>query len=270
MKALVTGSTDGIGFATAEKLAAKGYFVLLHGRKEKRCDEAAEKIKSKNPGAILDFIAADLSELKKVEAASEIILKKHPDLNILINNAGVFFSDREITEDGFESTFQINYLSHVLLTLNLTNALIKQGRGRIINVSSMAHAWAKLDFENLNGEKHYSGEEAYAVSKLCNIMFTYKLSRVIAESGVTVNALHPGVINTKLLRKGWGIGGAPVSAGSETSVYLAASEEVENITGKYFVDKKPAASSKISYDKELQEELWNLTLKMLNVKKFPF
>ncbi len=266
MKALVTGSTDGIGFATAEKLAAMGYFVLLHGRNEKRCAEAADKIKSKNPNAKLDFIPADFSDLNEVEAASKLILKKHTDLEVLINNAGVFFYDREITKDGFEATFQINYLSHVLLTLNLTNALIKQRRGRIINVSSMAHAWAKLDFENLNGEKYYSGEEAYAVSKLCNIMFTYKLSRVIAGSGVTVNALHPGVINTKLLRKGWGIGGAPVSNGSETSLYLAASEEVENITGKYFVDKKPVASSKISYDKELQEELWNLTLRMLDIK----
>ena len=270
MKALVTGSTDGIGFATAEKLAAKGYFVLLHGRNKSRCAEAADKIKSRNPAAMLDYIAADLSELKEVEAASELILKKHPDLNILINNAGIFSSDREITKDGFESTFQINYLSHVLLTLNLTNALIKQGRGRIINVSSMAHAWANLDFENINGEKYYSGEDAYAVSKLCNIMFTYKLARITAESGVTVNALHPGVINTKLLRKGWGIGGAPVSDGSETSVYLASSEEVENITGKYFVDKKPVASSKTSYDKELQEELWDLTLKMLNINKSLF
>jgi NAD(P)-dependent dehydrogenase (short-subunit alcohol dehydrogenase family) len=132
----------------------------------------------------------------------------------------------------------------------------------------MAHSWANIDFENLNGEKYYNGEEAYALSKLCNILFTYKLSRFLKEKKITVNALHPGVIGTKLLRAGWGMGGAPIEKGAETSLYLAASDEVENVSGKYFSDKHMQKSSAISYDENLQEQLWKMSDEMIERKNF--
>ncbi len=265
MKALVTGSTDGIGFATAEQLASKGFAVILHGRNDERCKESIEKIKSKYPEADLDYVTADFSSLKHVEEMSAELTSRLSSLDVLINNAGVFMPEKIITEDGFESTFQINYLAPFYLTLKLQQLLINAGKGRIINVSSIAHKWAEVDMENLNGEKFYDGGNAYGFSKLCNILFTYQHAEEMEKFNVTVNALHPGVIGTKLLKTGWGIGGETIWKGSETSVYLAASEEIGKTTGKYFVDKKETPSSPISYDKELQKQLWRKSLKMLNL-----
>ena len=265
MLALVTGSTDGIGFATAEQLASKGFSVLIHGRNEQRCNDSVEKIKLKYPEADLDYVTADFSSLSQVEKTADELNSRLASLDVLINNAGVFMPEKIITEDGFESTFQINYLAPFFLTLKLQPLLIKSGKGRIINVSSIAHKWADFDFGNLNGEKYYSGENSYALSKLCNILFTYKHAVEMEKFNVTVNALHPGVIGTKLLKIGWGMGGESIRKGSETSVYLAASEEVKNVTGKYFINKKETPSSPISYNKELQEQLWNESLKMLNI-----
>ncbi len=259
MKALITGSTDGIGLATATALAKKGITVIIHGRSKERCEEAIVKIRKETPSALLDFIVADFTSLSEVRKMAETVRGKFAPIDILINNAAVYMPEKVLTQDSFETTFQVNYLSHFILTISLLNAFENSG-GRIINVSSMAHAWATLNFENLNGEKHYDGGDAYGVSKLCNILFTYKLARELKDKKITVNALHPGVIGTKLLKQGWGMSGAPIEKGIETSLFLSTSESIKNITGKYFVDKKEAQSSSLSYNKELQEKLWNFSL----------
>ncbi len=196
---------------------------------------------------------------------AEDINQRYSKIDVLINNAGVFKTERELSEDGFEMTIAINHLSYFLLS-NLILDLIKNSEyKRIVNVASQAHG-NDLDFDNMQGEKYYEGYDAYARSKLCNIMFTYTLSRKLEGTGITANVLHPGVISTKLLHEGFGMGGAPIDSGSKTSVYLASSDEVKNVSGKYFVNKIESNSSQISYNIEVQEQLWELSEKMTAVR----
>jgi NAD(P)-dependent dehydrogenase (short-subunit alcohol dehydrogenase family) len=181
-------------------------------------------------------------------------------LNVLINNAGTFQSHRTLTEDGLETTFAVNYLAPFLLTNELLDMMKRSDTSRIVNVASIAHWDGKLDWGNLQGEKHYAGFEAYATSKLELILFTYALALRLKGTNVTCNCLHPGVIMTKLLRAGFGDfpGDAPES-GAKTSVYLASSPEVKGITGQYFQDAKPVRSSPLSYDRSYQERLWQIS-----------
>jgi NAD(P)-dependent dehydrogenase (short-subunit alcohol dehydrogenase family) len=259
---LVTGSTDGIGFVSAAELAKKGFKVIIHGRNALRAEEAKKKIQNELGGNLnLETVEGELSSFASVRKMASEILKRFERIDVLLNNAGVFMPQLVITEDGYEATFQINYLSHFLLTLLLFK-IIPKGSGRIINVSSMAHSSVPLDFNNLRGEKSYDPYDAYSRSKLANILFTYKLAREIKATGITVNALHPGVIATKLLAAGWGATfGTNVERGAETSIFLATSENVKNITGKYFSNKRETRSSEVSYDEKLQDELWEFSLR---------
>ncbi len=255
---LITGSTDGIGKQTALELAEMGATVIIHGRNSLRVKSVYEEIKNKTGNDSIDYFVADFSSLEEVKTLSHDIHQKYEKLDVLINNAGVYENERELSADGFEKTYAVNHLAHFLLTTLLMDLIKKSDYSRIINVASMAHA-SELDFDNLNGEKFYDGSTAYSYSKLCNIMFTYYLAQKLIGTNVTANCLHPGVIGTKLLRAGWGIGGGSLREGCRTSVYLATSPEVENITGKYFVNSQQANSSSISYDKKLQKRLWDLS-----------
>jgi len=262
---LITGSTDGIGKQTAIDLAEMGARVIIHGRNEDKAKETAQDVIRITGNNNLDFIAADLSSLNQIREMADDLYQRFSKIDVLINNAGVFQTTRDLSEDGFEMTFAINHLSYFLLT-NLMLDLIKISEyKRIVNVASQAHGH-DLDFDNLQGEKYYEGYDAYARSKLCNIMFTYALSKKLQGTGVTANVLHPGVISTKLLHEGFGMGGAPIESGSKTSVYLASSEEVKNVSGKYFVNRRESSSSQISYNVEVQEQLWELSEKMTAVK----
>lgn len=254
---LITGSTDGIGRQTALELAAMGARVIVHGRREERCQKTVRDIHGGNPQAQVDWICADLSSLAQVRHMTVEISKKYERLDVLINNAGVFEAQRRLSSDGYEMTFAVNHLAHFLLTILLLDT-IKQ---RIINVSSMAHA-AQMDFDNLQGEQSYSGYSAYARSKLANILFTVELAERLKSSGVTVNCLHPGVINTKLLRAGWGMGGASLPEGARTSVYLASSPDVADVTGKYFVNRRVASPPAIVNDAATRRRLWQISEKL--------
>jgi NAD(P)-dependent dehydrogenase (short-subunit alcohol dehydrogenase family) len=159
-------------------------------------------------------------------------------VDVLINNAGVFMKNRVLSEDGFEMTFAVNHLAHFLLTGLLLPQLKKSSAARIITVSSAAHSNAALDFENLNAERRFDAHGAYALSNLANVLFSKELAVRLEGSGITSNALHPGVISTKMLRKAFGMSGAGVKEGAATSVYLASSPAVEGVTGKYFVYKR--------------------------------
>jgi len=260
---LITGSTDGIGKQTANDLAETGATVIIHGRDYKRTKDTAEEIAGMTGNNSLNFFVADLSSLHEVKRLAEEIYSKYLHIDILINNAGVFQQHKEMSSDGYEMTFAVNHLSHFLLTRLLTDLLVKAYKSRIINVSSMAHA-NHIDFENLQGEKFYDGYEAYSLSKLCNILFTYEAARRLQPLGITVNCLHPGVIKTKLLRTGWGLGGSPIETGSKTSVYLATSAEVENVTGRYFSNSRQVSSSRVSLDVSVQNKLWQLSEKMVH------
>ncbi len=255
---LITGSTDGIGRQTALQLAGKGYRVIIHGRNEGKVRATVAGIQQATGNAGVTGVIGNLASLKEVQSLARDIREQVDALDVLINNAGVFQTHFERSKDGYEMTFAVNHLAHFLLTRELLPLLKKSREGRIVIVSSMAHA-SRIDFDNLQGEKGFDGYEAYSVSKLCNLLFGYKLARDLERTGITVNCLHPGVINTKLLRKGWGGIGAPVEKGAVTPVYLADSPEVAGVTGRYFVDRASTRSAPISYDIPTQERLWALS-----------
>jgi NAD(P)-dependent dehydrogenase (short-subunit alcohol dehydrogenase family) len=258
---LITGSTDGIGKETAIVLAKKGYFILIHGRNEEKCKKAVENLSEITNKC--DYFCYDLISLKETLAFANEVKKRYDTLDVLINNAGVYLNNYMLSPEGIEATFQINYLSMFFLTFNLIPLLKKSPEARIINVSSMAHSSAAIDLDGLVNPKKYDGHKAYGLSKLCAIYFTYELSEKLKDTGITVNCLHPGVINTKLLRSGWGGFGKffskSVGEGALTSVYLATSDEVKNMTGKYFDNLKSVKSTPISYDITLRKKLWQLS-----------
>ena len=261
---LVTGSTDGIGKQTAIDLANLGAQVIIHGRNETKTLHTTEEVKFKSGNMNIEYVVGDLSSFDQIRSMSQDIHNRFQRIDVLINNAGVFKNEKELSKDGFEMTYTINHLAYFLLTGLLLGLIKNSDYARIINVASQAHA-TQLDFENLQGEKYYDRYDAYSRSKLCNIMFTYLLSQKLEGTGITANVLHPGVINTKLLHEGFGMGGSPLTQGSQTSIYLASSEEVAFESGKYFSNQRLTKSAEISYDSKVQDKLWDVSEKMTGV-----
>ena len=249
-KILVTGSSDGIGKETAVELARSGAEVIVHGRNRARAETAAEDV----PGSTAWI--CDFGSLEEVRAA----VKKLPaGIDVLINNAGVFLPRREASKDGYELTFQVNHLAHFLLT-NLLLPSMSEG-SRIVNVSSQVHAGADMRWDDLMLEHGYSGYGAYGQSKLANVLFTRELAR--RQQKATVNALHPGVIGTKLLHAGFGaMGGGSLKRGAETSVYLATSPEIAGATGKYFVNSRESRASAQAMDDDAARRLWDVSARL--------
>ncbi len=259
---LVTGSTDGIGMQTALGLARMGANVLIHGRNGEKGRAVLKEISKVSGNHDLELFIADLSSQREVRNLTKDVQKSHDHLSVLINNAGIFEKERKITENGIEATFSVNYLAPFLLTNLLLDLLKKSAPSRIINVASIAHksASAIVDWDDIQGERYYDGYNAYALSKLCIVLFTYALSRRLEGTRVTANCLHPGVIRTKLLREGFGdYPGDTPEMGARTSIYLASAPEMEGVSGKYFENQKPARSSTVSYDTALQERLWKIS-----------
>jgi NAD(P)-dependent dehydrogenase (short-subunit alcohol dehydrogenase family) len=255
---LVTGATDGIGKQTALELAQMGHQVLVHGRNKNKSEAAAEEISKATGNESVKAVHADLTDFQQIKALADEIKNRYDRLDVLLNNAGVFENEKVILPNGLERTFMVNHMAPFALTLELLDLLKSTPDSRIVNVSSMAQS-GSIDFDNLNGEKYFDPYNAYAVSKLENVLFTYKLARMLKEDGVTANCLHPGVVSTKLLHAGWGMGGVSVHAGAQNSIYAAVSPEMEGKTGLYLVSQKPAKSAAISYDKKVQDRLWEIS-----------
>jgi len=261
--ALVTGATDGIGLETARQLLARGWRVLVHGRSPQRAKAAAQALARGGPAAPVEPVWGDFSRMSEVVLLSAQVRDRAPALDVLINNAGVFEQQRRLTGDALELTMAVNHFAPFLLTHHLLPALSRAPAGRIVNVSSMAHQSGQLDPGEMTFARDYDGYAAYAASKLANILFTVELAKRLADTNVTVNCLHPGVIGTKLLRSGFGMGGAAVEQGARTSVYLATSPEVADATGRYYVDCRAATPSRAARDAALAARLWQESERLL-------
>ncbi len=253
---LITGATDGIGKQSALELARQGHHIVVHGRNETRAKQVVADIQRATKNPRVEFVLADFAALGDVRTLADTIRQHYPRLDILINNAGVFMPSRTLTRDGYEMTFQVNHLAHFLLTNRLVEKIKSSAPARILHVSSGLHRGGNIEWDNLQGEKQYSGYDAYARSKLANVLFAYALAEKLGNAQVTSNALHPGVIRTKLLRAGWG-GGNDLSRGAETIVYCATAPELESVTGRFFDNKRETASSSLSHDKNLQRAFWD-------------
>jgi NAD(P)-dependent dehydrogenase (short-subunit alcohol dehydrogenase family) len=253
---LVTGATDGIGRETARALASQGHQVILHGRTAARAEVAAREVTRDLPTVELATAAADLSRPGEVRAMAAALRAAHPRIDVLLHNAGVFATTRQVTPEGLELTFAVNHLAPFLLTHLLLDR-VREARGRVVVVSSGVHGNAALDLDDLQGARGYDGYTAYARSKLCNVLFTTELAERLAGSGATANALHPGVVGTKLLRAGFAMEGPDsLVQGAATSVFLATSPEVEGVTGKYFARKKSVPASRLTRNAKLRAGLW--------------
>lgn len=261
--ALVTGSTDGIGRETARCLARAGAQVIIHGRDPKRVRATQESLGGERQG--VDGICFDLSDFSNVKDAGKEVLVRHPDINLLVNNAGVFLPRRTLTSQGLEATFAINHLGHFALTQVLMDALQDNAPGRIIIVTSAVHTRAKVLWSRRPRRWGYNGYGVYAASKLANVLHTVELAARVRDRGVTVNSLHPGVARTKLLRAGVPRGGDPIERAAEAVSHLALAPEVAQVTGQYFVEGQPAAMSPLAQDPVERLRLWRLSEQLTHV-----
>jgi NAD(P)-dependent dehydrogenase (short-subunit alcohol dehydrogenase family) len=269
-KVLITGGNAGIGFETSKALALKGYRVIILGRTKQKCEDAVYQINQIAQNDYCTYYLCDLSNQNEIKKTAQLISEQHHSLDILINNAGQVFTEYNESVDGIEMQFATNHLAYFLLTYELIPLLQKSTEARIINVSSNSHYRGKVDFNNLYFKNNYKFFDAYAQSKLCNVLFTYALAEKLKNSNITVNALHPGLVKTSIGTKNtkwweslawtlWSKLGISVADGAKTSNYLASSDEVKNTTGKYWNKCKAQESLKTSYDKDIQEKLWKLS-----------
>jgi NAD(P)-dependent dehydrogenase (short-subunit alcohol dehydrogenase family) len=266
---LVTGATSGIGVVTARELARLGGTVIVVGRNRKKCLAEVQRLRRACGERSADFILADLSSQSDIRRVAQEFKDRYNHLDVLVNNAGANFMKRELSVDGLEMTLALNHLAYFLLTNLLLDFLKASKSARIVNVSSSAHSTGKINFDDLQGEKHYDRLEAYAQSKLANLLFTYALARRLSGSQVTVNSLHPGAVATNLgsnngwlkiklrnlLRREY----LSPKEGARTSIYLATSPEVEGITGRYFYESQEIHSSEASYNLPDGEKLWRVS-----------
>ena len=259
---LLTGATDGIGYQTAIELAKLNPVLILHGKNQKKGEAIKDELILWTGNKQIYYFNADLASFEQIEAFSEAIHEKFQHIDILINNAGIYETNKIILENGFEKTFMVNYLSAFTLTLSLLDLLKKADNTKIINLSSMVHA-SSIDFSNLNAEKSYSGDSVYSLSKLSNILFSYELAGKLKDEKISVNTLHPGVINTKLLRAGWGAFGSSVKEGAQRILFLIKDTD-GNVSGKYFEQDNTVKSAQISYDEATRKQLWKISMSWAN------
>lgn len=271
---LVTGGTSGIGRATALGLAAMDARVLIVGRDTQRTEDTAREIRAF--GGIAAVFVADLAVQSEVRRLADEVLRREPRLDVLINNAGGYWNTRHVTADGLEHTFALNHLAPFLLTQLLLERLEAGGAARVVTVASNAQTWGRIDFDDLQGERSYSGARAYNQSKLANVLFTYELDRRLRGTSVTANAIHPGLVSTSFGADDPGRAQrlfVPVlrpfmkspAGGAAGSIRLASAPDLAGTTGQYFVKGRQARSSRRSYDESVAARLWDTSAELVGL-----
>jgi retinol dehydrogenase 12 len=274
---LVTGATGGIGYETALGLARLGARVAIVGRDSGKLQACADRIRAAVPGAAVEPHRADLSAQAEIRRLAGTLRAAYPRLDVLVNNAGAIFDRRTLTVDGIERTWALDHLGYVLLTLELLDTLkdaaAAGGKPRIVNVASAAHYRGHVDFDDIEGARRYRAMGAYAQAKLANVLFTYALARRLRDSGITANAVHPGVVNTGFAKNTGGLLGAAWALmrpllitpekGARTSLHVASDPGLDGVTGRYFSHGRPKVSSAESRDEAVQERLWALSLRQV-------
>lgn len=265
--ALITGANTGMGYATTVALAKQNMRVVMLCRSRERGEEARKKAVSESGSQTIALHIVDLSSFKSIQEAAEQLKVLYPVIDIMINNAGVVTTKKEYTKDGFEKMMGVNYLGHFLLTNLLLPNMEAADAGRIVVVSSGAYKFSPLYLDDFNSDQRFSIWKNYGRSKLANLLFARELARRLSRTNVTVNALHPGAVATSLgVNRDTGFGKSitallkpffrSAEKGAETAVYLATSEEVKDITGEYFYNKKIKATKGEANNLELAEQLW--------------
>jgi len=272
---IVTGANSGIGLVTSRQLAILGATVVMVCRDRRKGEKALEETRRRSGSGSVELMFCDMGSLASVRSLAAEFEKKHDALHVLVNNAGLANVRRSVTSDGFETTLQVNYLAPFLLTNLLLGLLKRSAPARIVNVSSIGHYGGHIDLDDLQLERNYRVMKAYSQSKLALVLFTYELARRLEGTGVTANCLHPGAVATNI----WGRPLGPFSflgglsrlflispeKGAKTSVYLATSNAVEGVTGKYFDQLQEKRSSQESYDVALARRLWDRTIPLVGL-----
>ncbi len=265
--AIVTGASSGIGIETVRALASMGTHVVMAVRDIPKAERVRNALLAENPQAKLELMRVDLARLRDVRRFTRTFRDTHDRLDVLVNNAGFHVANRVETEDGYESTFAVNHLAHFMLTTDLLKLLKANAPARVVTVASEAHRGQRLDLDDLQAARRWNGFNAYGRAKLANILFAFELARRCEGTGVTSNALHPGVVRT-----GWGRGDSSgvlrlavklvspfmlsPEAGARTSIYLAAAPDVEGVTGTYFAKSTPKRASREANDEAVAKRLW--------------
>lgn len=278
---VITGGNAGIGLETAVGLAKKGAHVVITTRSEEKAKTAVAEIRKRSGNEHVEYALMDLSSQQSVRKAAEEIKARFPKIDVLVNNAGCYFSDKKLSAEGIEMQFATNHLGHFLFTNLLMDNLKAADKARIVNLSSIGHkSTRELDLNDINYEKvEYNGWKSYSRSKFCNILFTKELARRFEGTGMTANAVHPGGVRTEIAEKnanwftklGW-IAMKPfmitVADGAKTSIYLASSPEVEGESGGYWVTCKKYFSNRPSQDPETAKALWKKSEELVG-QEFP-
>jgi len=270
---IITGGTSGLGYRTAFILAKDNKNkIILIGKNKAKGNQAIKSLTNETNNKKISFLQADLSSISETSSLKEKLANNKID--VLINNAGALFYSRLESVDGIEKTFALNHLSYFILSnLLLKNKIIKNG-ARIINVASGAHRGVDINFDDIEMVNNYNGWISYKKSKLCNILFTKKLSKLVSKNNVTVNCLHPGFVKTNFGKNNTGVIGLiikflmtvfaiKVEEGAETIIYLATSDNVKNISGEYFYQSKINKPSNFAENNKSADDLWDLSLKIL-------
>ena len=279
---VITGSNTGIGEATAEALATMGATTVMACRNLQKAEAAATAVRAASGSDDVHVVSLDLADLSSVETCASEVLSRWDHLDVLVNNAGGIWSDRQVTAQGFEQTLGVNHIGPFFLTALLLDRLKGADAGRIVNLSSVGHhgAFTGMNWNDLQGEKRYSTFGAYSQSKLANLLFTCGLAKRLADTRVTANAVHPGPV-----RSGFGMDGdmtgivglgnrlirpfeISATAGAATSVYLASSPEVQGKSGGYYVRSKPGHPSKQGRSDAAADRLWEVTESMITESGF--